>query len=351
MTITRNIYETSTLLGVMREVDSPQSYWLSLFFNSVITSTDEFIDFEKITKGKRKLAPFVMPMAQGKPLFEEKSRVERFKPAYIKAKDAVTPNRMLSRRPGELLTMNPQNPAARYAAVKTDILAQHRAAIERRWEWMAAKAILDGKVTITSDGYPTHLVDFNRAAGHTVTLGAGSRWGDSGVSILGNIQSWSDTMAQAEFGGIPNRLTVTSAVWAVMRKDAEIKAELDLNKRGNAVDIKTGLVFQNNTNLDVRYVGTLGEGLEVYVYNDFYHEAGTATRFMDPRDIVLTAPGVEGVQAFGAILDQSANFQPLPIYSNNWVENDPSVEFIMSQSSPIPVPLAPNCTFRARVLA
>src|SRR5439155_18228195 len=118
------------------------------------------IDFEKIPRVGRKLAPFVVPLAQGRPIFEEGGRIGRFKPAYVKPSDPVTPTRALRKRPGSLLSADQPTPVQRYEAIKADILAYHRTAIERRWEWLAAKAVIDGKVTISGDDYPTVIIDF-----------------------------------------------------------------------------------------------------------------------------------------------------------------------------------------------
>ena len=69
--INHQIYDTATLLGVLRDNDMmlpPSNYWLSLCFPSTVTFDDEYIDFSKIAEN-RKLAPLVVPTAQGKPIF------------------------------------------------------------------------------------------------------------------------------------------------------------------------------------------------------------------------------------------------------------------------------------------
>lgn len=342
------LWDTATSLGVYREVDPVPSYWLDLLFPNEMTFTDEYIDLEKIPRSGRKLAPFVAPMAQGRAIYEEGSRVERFKPSYVKPSDPVSPLRALTRRPGTLLEPNQLSPAARYDAVKADIIAYHRRAVERTWEWLAAKAAIDGKVVIEGKDMPQRLVDFGRAAGHTVVLGGGARWGDVGVSILGNIQSWADTMHAAEFGGAPNRLTVGTAVWAVMRKDPEILAEMDLNRRGTEVSVKTGLLPTG----EVRYAGTLGGGIEVWVYKDYYTVNGAVTDFMSPKDVVLTGPNLQGYRCFGAIVDVHAAFQALPVFPRNYIpEGDVAIEQIVTQSAPLMVPVNPNASLKATVLA
>lgn len=342
------LWDTHTLLGVYREMDPPSSYWLDLLFNNEMDSTDEYIDFEKIPRVGRKLAPFVAPMAQGRAIYEEGSTMARFKPSYVRPSDPVSPSRVLRRRPGALLGPDAGTPQGRYDAIKADIIAYHRVAIERRWEWLAARAVIDGKVVIEGPDYPSQLVDFGRAAGHTVVLGNGARWGDAGVSIVDSIQGFVDLMHAAVFGGAPNRLTIGTDVWKVMRGNAELLAQMDLTRRGNDVDIKTGLLPAG----EARFVGSLGPTLDVWVYNDYYHDNNVATPFMSSKDIVLTGPNVEGYRCYGAIQDLHAQFQALAIFPRNYVTTgDVAIEQIVTQSAPLMVPVNPNATLKATVVA
>lgn len=343
------LWNTRTLLAVMRETETPPSrYWRDLLFPNVLESTDEYIDLEKIPNIGRKLAPFVAPMAQGRPIFEEGSRVARFKPAYSKSLDPVTPARALVKRPGTLLLPNDTTPQGRYDAIKSDILAYHRNAAERLHEWLAAKAILDARVVIQADDYPTRIVDFGRAEGHDITLGSGSRWGDAGVSILDSIEGMMGTMFDAEFGGSPTRITVGNKVWGVMRKDPEIKDMMDLRYRGSDIDLERGILQPG----EVRRAGMLGNsGLEVFVYNDWFTDKGVRSPFMQQDQILLSSPAVQGYQCFGAILDIHANFQAIPIFPRNFINvGDPAIEHILTQTAPLMVPVNPNATFRATVV-
>lgn len=346
MAITPKLYDTSTLLGVMREQEAPSNYWLDLLFNNTVTFDDEFIDFEKLTPKGRRLAAFVAPLAQGKPLFREGSTVTRLKAAYVKAKDPVNPTRMLRRRPGELLAPVPASPEARRNAIIADILATHRDGIERRWEWLAARAAIDGKVTIEGENYPARLVDFQRDAGHTITLAADAEWGDAGVSIYDNLQTWITMMRNAKFGGAVNRITMGPDAWDIVRKDDEIKEQLDLNTRGTVANLNT--VVRDGAQVD--YVGNLGPNLPVYVYSDYYEdETGASVPILDSKSVVLTGPNVQGVRAYGAIQDAHANFQALPIFSRNWIGDDPAIEQVGSQSAPLMIPVNPNNTLVAKV--
>jgi hypothetical protein len=354
MAIGQTLYTTAALLGVMRDDEAmqpPSSYWLDLCFPGVITFEEEYIDFGKISD-QRKIAPLVVPTAQGRPIYSAAERVSRVKPAYVKPKDPVSATRMIQRAAGlgELNVNSNWSPQQRYNAIVADILRTHRRAIERRWEWLAAQAVQFGTVTLEDEAYPRTVVDFERAAGHTVVLGSGSRWGDSGVSILGNIETWKKTVRDAPFGGPTNRLTVGSEAWEVMREDAEIREmlNLDLRSYNNGLNVNLGV----RDGLDVERVGSVNGTTEIYVYSDYYHAPdGTVVPFMDPRDVVLTGPSVRGVRCFGAIQDFDANLQALAMFPKMWRSDDPSATFIMTQSAPLMVPVNPNNTFRARVVA
>lgn len=350
MTITPQIYDTETLLDSMRQMAPVPNFWMNLAFGQTVTTNTEFIEFSKITE-KRKIAPLVVPTARGVPLYTAAEKLFQVKPAYSKPKDAVTADRMIRRQAGlgELLRPTPLSPQERYAATVADILYTHRTAIERLWEWLAAKVVLDGKVTLTSDNYPTTVVDYERPAGHTVVLGAGARWGEANVSIADNIESWSQTMAEADFGGEPTDLILGLSAWKPFKANAEIQKLLDTqlrNTSGTTLDLGIG------DTKAVQLKGNLSRNLRVWTYNDYYHAPGGAvTRFMDPRDILLFSPNFDGIMAFGGILDIGAEFLPLPIFPKMWPEQDPSATYVMSQSAPLPVAVNPACTFRARVVA
>lgn len=347
------LYDTETLLGVYYDPQFNQvsNYWLSTFFNQTINFEDEYVDFSKISED-RKLAPLVVPTAQGVPIYSAAEKAFRLKPAYLKPKDPVLAGRMVRRAAGlgEMNSGQPFSPMQRYQLVVADIMRQHRQAIERRWEWMAAEAILHGKITLEGEAYPETLVDFQRDAGHSIVKGPGTRWGDVGVSIVSDIEAWRDTCRKAKHGGPTSRLTVGADVWEVMRADAEVKALLDVNFR--TLDSEARLKLGVREMTDVEFVGRLSATLDVYVYSDYYTSpSGVQTDFMSAKDVVLTGPNVQGVRCFGAILDKAAGLRALSVFPKMWDSQDPSATFILTQSAPLMVPVNPNNTLKATVLA
>lgn len=336
------------------------SQWLDRFYPRSFLSTQEEIMFDKID-GTRKIAPFMLPNAPGKPIYRRSGeRIESFKPAYTKPKDAIRPTEMLNLQPGELTRrMALQTPEARYNAEVIRITQFQRDAIQRLWDYMGARALIDGSLTINyavDEGSPAQsvVIDFGRAAGHTITLAGGSQWGDVGVNIYDQLQTWLDTVAAAEFGGSVTDIMLGATAAAAFLASADVKDKLDTRYRGSEdVSINRGLVRTDPLN-PFTLLGYLGNGVKVWrvagVGNTFQNSDGTLTNILAPGQVLLASQAVNGVKAFGAILDSAASLQPADIFSKMWDQEDPSARFIMSQSAPLMIPVNPNCTLLANVI-
>lgn len=353
------VWDTRKSIGVVRNQKPSYAYWRPNYFHSSINSTDEWIDFEKLPHIARKLAPFVRPLGSGKPLYEDSTKGFRFKPAYIKVKDAVDVLAPLVKIPGvdrSFLAESDLTPWQRRELLKLAIVAQHVAAIERRWEWLSSRAIIDAKVTIEGEEYPAVELDFRRAADHTIVKTSGSRWGDSGISIFDDIQLWADRMFDAEHGGFPTRITIGSKVWSVLRKDPEFMKHMDTQVRGSAATVTRGVISAEKVIKvgELTVGGASGATIEIWLYRDTYEDNGVEVPFMEPTDIVMTASAeaIKGFQCFGAIIDPYSKYQALDIFPRNWMEQgDPAVEYLLHQSAPLFVPVNPNATLKATVVA
>jgi hypothetical protein len=341
-----DIIETHELVRTVSLFPPQSSYWLDLLYPSVHLSNTEFIDFDLVDRGRR-LAPFVAPTVQGQPMVNRGHSVRKFKPAYVKPKDPVDPARLLRRRAGEMFGSSNATPQSREQAIIADILNDHREGIERRWEWMAARATIDGAVIIEGENYPKVSLSFGRAAGHTKTLSGAALWSDAASTPLDDIEAWG-----LEFltnSGYPiDRITFGPAAWSAFANNPQVKAMLE-TRRGSTNAIETGpgqaSPAQNR--------GTLGSAnIELFVYNDQYEDnTGVAVPMMNTNDIVLTSRGLDGIRAFGAIMDKKANWEAMPIFPKMWEQEDPSGLFIMTQSAPLMIPARPNASMRVTVNA
>lgn len=337
------------------------SHWLNMFFPNTFVSLQEEIAFSKLN-ASRKIAPFMLPNEPGKPIYRrEGERIESFKPAYTKPKDAIRPSELIALSPGEIVRRESlMTPQARYNREVNRIVLFHRNSIMRLWDFMAARSILNGALTINYGNGVAPIIDFGRDAGHTVTLGAAARWGDAGVNIFNGIQGWVDTIANAEFGGSATDLILGASAAIPFMADASdtggsLYGKLNNDYRGSEeVAINRGIIRTDPLN-PFTWLGRLSTGLDVWRYSGpaskFQNNDGSFTDIMDPRDIVLASRAVDGIKAFGAILDSANNLEVADIFTKMWDQEDPSARFIMSQSAPLTIPVNPNCTFKARVVA
>lgn len=358
---------TSRQLALVRTDNrnaSVPTYFLDNFFNGgILLSTAEEIAFEEIPT-TRTIAPFVQPTEQGRPIYRRLgSRVKTFRPAYIKPKDPLRATDNMIRLPGEMipggLTGNYMTPAARRAQNIVNIVRFQDDSIRRTWDWMACCAIRDGFVNINyaaDQQLPNVRVDFGRDAAHTEIRSTGSFWGDAGVSILEHLEDITATMASAEFGAAPVKMLIGSAAYKPFMnavRTGELKDQMDTRYRGDTTtNLQRGLISTGNPAQPATFIGSIG-AIQIYLFSGTFLDPKTNTTvpMMDPRDIILTGPDVGGIRCFGAIQDKAAGLLPTDIFTKMWDEEDPSAEYIMSQSAPLMVPVNPNQTYRARVVA
>lgn len=358
------LWQTHTLLGVMRDV-KVEEWYFGQFFTRGMTSEDEYIDLEKLPILSRKLAPFVRPLGRGRSVYTDSQRVQRFKPAYVIVEEDISPLDGLTFMAGidrSMLAGNKQlgvmQRRALLKAAKTEAALR---AVERRWEWMRARSIIDGKFTATYDTGESVLVDFQRAAGHTQTLTSGNRFGDSGVSILDYIQSVVDTMNNAEFGGMPTRITMGGGVAAIIRRDQEILSHMDRFVEGGSVRVDRGVVSGVANGGQIYKFGELfiggasGQSIELWVNNATYMDnQGNQQRYLANNQMLFTGTpdSIMGYECYGRIIDLDAQFQALPIFPKNFTTGDDvKVEHISMKSAPLMVPINPNATFLATPIA
>jgi hypothetical protein len=357
-----NLWDSRTSLGVMRDT-RPEPRPFSRFFTNGLRSTDEWIDFEKLPIKARRLAPFVKPLGQGRGIYTDKAKGLRFKPAYLKVEEAVDPLRPLTYQPGidqSMFDPNRLNPMQRLELLKVAMTVDAMDAIERRWEWMRAKALIDGKVTCVYEDGDSVLVDFQRDAGHTEVLLAGSRFGEAGVSVVDKIQAIVDTMNDAEFGGLPVQVEMGGGVWSVIRKDQEILDNLDKFRPVGGVTIERGVTTSGDRSKrykvgELQIGGGSGIAIELFVNNESYEsDTGAQVRYVGNNEMVFlaTPETINGYECFGMIVDRDAQYQALPIFPKNFEKGDDvKIEHLSFKSAPLMVPINPNGTYKLTPIA
>jgi hypothetical protein len=235
----------------------------------------------------------------------------------------------------------------RLEAATMDVLDDHRSAIIRRKEWMAAQALDAGKVTVVGDEYPSVTVDFGRDAALTLALTGTARWGQSGVKPLDLIEDWAGTV-QSKSGMAPTDVIMDPKAWKLLRADTAFMNLLD-NRRQDGGTMQMGPVNAGDEVSDARYVGNVGD-FDFHVYQDFYEDdAGSIQQLIADNTVIMTSAKMEGAQCHGAIQDAELGLVVAEYAPKVWNEKDPSVRMAMTQSAPLVVPVRVDHSMRIRV--
>lgn len=339
-----NIFSSVVLANVVAYLPQAQTFFLDRYFQKEQRSQTELIAFD-VEGGARRMAPFVSPLVQGKVVQSKGYSTKTFEPAYIKDKRVFDPTKALKRSIGEQIggTVTPEERTQ--INLRTE-LEDQIAIATRRLEWMAAQSLLTGKVTVQGESYAPVVVDFGRNASHTIVKLAGSKWSDPGVNPLNDLQDWALSFILKNSGAMSRDVTMTVDVWSVFRENPFVQ------KRWNAFNSNNAkLNLDGVSEVGGTYMGTI-DNFNIFVYADWYVDPvdNVEKPMLPPGTVLMCGAQVEGVRAFAAIRDESAGFQPLPFYPKSWVQEDPSVRYLLMQSAPLPYPSRPNASLAATVL-
>jgi Phage major capsid protein E len=347
-------YDTADLVAVVPNLKRPTKFLLDKFFPNIVTADTEFVAID-VDVGKRRIAPFVSPLVEGKLVEQRRLQTNIFKPAYIKDKRAPDLRKPIRRMIGERLGGDMSGADREMANLEAEMTDQIDM-IDRRLEWMAAQVLLNGTVTISGDGFPTSLVDFGRAASLTVGLTGGTQWTPANVTAgtatpTLNIEAWQRQILK-ESGATVTDIVFTTSAWEGFIADPLLKGAIfypALAPLGNVINpgaqIAKGAIYK----------GRWGQ-YDLYIYNEWFVDSGTEGGVQDQEypmliDGSLLMSGVDllGTRAFAQILDPAFNYAPMPYAPKTWVTEDPAQRLIMVQSAPIVIPARVNASFGATV--
>jgi hypothetical protein len=341
-----NLYSTDSLLGALNSLKRPKPWLLESFFPLVQTEESEEIHFD-VEIGARRVAPFVAPTSQGKIQDRLGFQTATFQPAYVKPKTAVRPSAALKRAMGETLGGGQMTANQRKEAIIASILFDHADQITRRLNLMAAEALRTGRVTVKGVGYATKVVSFGRDASLTIALTGTDKWSDPASTPIDDIEAWIQMVHELEGASI-YKVAMDPVAYKHFKRNKQVTEVLDIRRAAGAPSAELGGMDLAS---GAKFGGNFGS-FEVWVYSDFYEDEddGTTKPVLPNGTVLGISDEMKGVRAFGAILDEEAGIQALPMFPKSWINPDPSVRFIMTQSAPLTVPSRPNACFCATVI-
>jgi len=347
-----DILDLATLMDLYRRVKTAPRFWLGMYGRQ-INFEGKHILFERVYGDDRKLAPFAVPTAAGRPQKLDGFEVRTFEPAYIKQKDVVDPTMHLERLAGEGIggTLTIQQ---RRDAVRVELLRRQKEKIFNTWNWLSARATIDAKVTIKGEDYPETLVDFRRDAALTRVLAGGAKWDQATAKPLEDLRD-ARIAAQELSGARISKHIFGANAWELFCQRVDLTNMMSSLNRGAGQQTNVTLINDGYGDT-IEYMGSIqgaqGQGrLEFWVDTTRFidPETGLEQYYLDQNTVVGVSDLMEGTRCFGAIMDAKAGFRSLETFMKNWENEDPSVEYLLSQSAPLMVPKEPNATYSIKV--
>lgn len=343
-------FSTAFLARVVQEMNDPSTFLLRTFFPFVQTNPDkEEISFD-IDKSRPRISPFVHPTVAGRVVKNQGYETQTFRPAYVKDKREFNPRQALKRVMGEQIGGNLTAQQRTEMLIAQSVDDQLRN-LTRRETVMASEALRLGTVTVVGDGYPQVVVNYGRDATLTSALLGGLRWGEAGVSPVDDLETWA-SMILDKSGAAARTVVLDPKAFALLRADPKYDKQIDREAARQMMNLQTGPLVRGRGEASARFVGLLGD-LEIWVYNEPYvNDAGATVNVLPDYTVIIGATGeggsgvggLEGVRAYGAIMDEEAGFTADRYFVKSWLEKDPSVRWMLLQSSPLVVPYRPNAS-------
>lgn len=336
------LFDTATLQGVVAALPTPKIGLSGKYFGTVVESPNQEIHFD-IEGTDLRMSPFCSPWVEAPIVGRTGYQTKTFRPAYVKEKTAFTPAGFTTRQLGERIG-GELTPQQRLELALAQDIRDKKARLERRFDWMATKAMLDGKIIVEGNGYEKTTVDFGRDPANEVVLSGGQRWGQAGVKPLELLHEWSGK-AETPISDF----YLSADAYAMLRADEAVQKRMDTNLRGTNTISNDAVLGR-----DMTLMGML-DGFRVWVMPNVMveHEGGKKEALFPAKTVLgVSDQSFVGVRHFGAILDVKAAQNGLSqgmYYIKSWENEDPSVRFVMLQSAPLMVPYRPNATFKATV--
>jgi hypothetical protein len=338
---------------VVRRLPPVHTFFKSTFFKGFKSFVTKSIDVD-FKKGNRALAPFVHPRIGGKTMPNLGYQTKSYTPPIVAPDKITTVDDLVSRMAGESVYSG-RTPAERAIVKLSEDFAELDEMITRREEWMAAQALITGKIPIKGEGLDEEI-DFGFT--NKETLATGSKWSAAGADPIADLKRWRKHVQKNGFVNC-NVCVMSDDAAAAFVKNAAVKELLDIKAYDLAV------IKPRELPNGVTYVGTInGIGLDIYTYAEWYLDDWSAPSapvqhpLVPEKTVLLLSTGAAYSMYYGAVtlLDGRGGAAESFVtvegarVPDSWTERKPARRFLQLNSHPLPVPHEVDSWFVAVVL-
>lgn len=296
-----NFYDTHTLLMAVQQLTPPTTFLRDRYFptneaTDIFATNDVLIEYKD---GTKTVAPFVAPRKGGVTILRNGYEMKRFEPPFVAPRRMLTMDDLKKRGFGEAL-LSTLTPEQRQRAILLADAQELSEMISRREEAMAAevmqtngcimKHIADDK-DVTDDKEVRFYSEGSNPASYTPS----GNWASTYTGIIADIAAMARMLTTR---GLPATELVCGAEAAdAILSNAEIKELLDTR------NFNIGRVDPTTLPAGASHIATLnvkGRIVDVICYDEEYTENGVSKPYINPKNVILTAPGA-GRTAYGAV--------------------------------------------------
>lgn len=333
-----DIFHTRSIMAAIRQMDPPSSFLLDTFFTGPTNTFGSDVVQVDVEKRRRKLAPYVNPLAAAKATPRAGYTTNFYKPPCVKPMRESSAADFI-RRPFAASEFDDLPMGVQAANLMVRDLAEMDEEIARREEWMAAQMLTTGKVNIVGDGVSDEI-DFLWTATHLIastSLVGGAGWNGGSANPITDLQTAIGLILGAGFNA--RKAIFGAGAWADFISNTLVRDYL------NILNINPGQITPLPGQIGGRQMGAV-DGLELWVYTDFYVDDNDAVQPMIPTDhVIIGATDSRAERNYGAIPDVKA-MQKVRRFAKSWEEPNPSIQYVLMMSSPLPMIHQPDAFVR-----
>ena len=327
-----NPYTRQSMDEAVRIFRTPNNLLTSLFFPRIRVEPAPSIMFD-IVKGGRTVGAYVGPNDMAIPIDRQKFETRTLNPPLLSFSRSITGVDLERRTPGRNPFESGDGAAELVDQDYTDLLNIHL----RAEEYQAAKAVLDGQITLTDINGNTvgEVINFGPTAAMRPTALAGDyRWGGPTSDPIGNLRSLSQ-LVQTYGDVMADIVIMRTSLYNTFAADTNVQAQLD-TRRGPDSDKLT----YEAMGLGATYRGTI-DGLRLYTYDATYKAPGSDTLqyYVPANKVIVGSTQGEGTRYYAQIFSAEAGgMVTTDRYLDSKESWNPDAIAVRAQSRPLLVP-------------